>query len=173
MEKLSIQSHALFERIQASIPGSPPWEGFKWREKTKWAFRRAKVRCLVGEIAHLKATLNLLLLVILRGRQTYVKSDKDQRYTRRAKQALYEQFNASERLSALQNDAAEEEHEGSAEIASSSTFTSIGTLMVYNDSVLSTLQRQYLDSTGTPQGENSQTSRRFSTLVGRVGKRVV
>jgi hypothetical protein len=145
-DSLSKQSQTIFREIREIVPGSPPWDGFKWREKTRWAFRKSKVNALVGEIEHLKSTLNLLLQTMIFARQTYLAQDKDKRYTIRAEQALYEQFNASERLSMLQKQQIEEEQAAGAMGKSSSTTSSRGALVAYKDPVLSAFQHEYLTS---------------------------
>ena len=144
-DSLSKQSQTIFGEIREIVPGSPPWDGFKWREKTQWAFRKSKVDALVGEIEHLKTTLNLLLQTMIIARQTYLAlgKDKDKRYTIRAEQALYEQFDASERLSMLRKQETEEEKVTGAFGKRSSTTSSQGTLVSYNDPVLSAFQHQY------------------------------
>jgi hypothetical protein len=145
------------------MPGSPPWDGFKWRDRTRWAFRKSKVNALVGEIEHLESTLNLLLQTMTLARQKFLAPDKDQRYTIRAKQALYEQFKASEELSMLRKqDAAEVQH-SAAPGKGSSTSSSTGVLAAYDDPVLSASKREYLSSNTSPEtraarlhGESSQ-----------------
>ena len=96
----------------------------------------------MGEIEHLKSTLKLLLQIMTFARLTYLAlgKDNDMRYAIRAEQALYEQFNASERLVMLRKQQTEEEKgEGAAT-------SSRGTLVSYNDPVLSAFQHQYLTS---------------------------
>ena len=41
-ERLSRQSQAVFTEIREMIPGSPPWDEFKWRDKTRWALRESQ-----------------------------------------------------------------------------------------------------------------------------------
>ncbi len=112
-DKLGEDSRTLFETIRDMIPGSRSIDGFKWHHGAKWAFKKSKINLYIGEIEHLKSTLNLLIAIIQLGRHDYIDGDPDSRFATRAAVALYEQFNTTERLSSLEEQAAEEESDDS------------------------------------------------------------
>ena len=140
---LSKQSETIFEEIRAIVPGSPPWDGLKLREKAQWAFRKSKVNGLVAEIEHLKSTLNLLLQTMILNRQNFLTPDKDKRYTTRAELALYEQVKAAQLLRTLQTREKKNEQLNDNEARSSSSVSVKETRILDRDSVLSDLESEY------------------------------
>ena len=152
------------------IPGSPPWDGFKWRQKTQWAFRKSKVQFLVGEIEHLKSTLNLLLQVVQRGRQTFRTPDKDRRHTNRAELALFEQYNASERLPELLEALNIEEQTALAKGEVSSDTSDSRALIINDGSVLSAFQNRFLEFNGTHKDKIAQLHNDSTKWLNRMTK---
>ena len=105
--------------------------------------RESKINDLVRKIEHPQSTLSLLLQTMILARQTFLAPDKDKRYTVRAEQALYEQFDTSGQLSMLQKQEIMEKPAAAAMGKSSSTMSSKGAPVTYNDPILSVFQHEY------------------------------
>jgi hypothetical protein len=171
-DSLSEQSMILFGEIKNLVPGSPPWDGVRWRDGTRWAFRKSKVNALVAEVEYLKSTLNLLLQTIILNRQTYLGPDKDGRYTIRAEQALYEQFSAGERLASLEQETEQTQRQDETR---NSMMEELGvrawnrSLASWNDSVLSAFASEYQGSSTSLSANTAKLREDTTVWLARMG----
>jgi hypothetical protein len=145
-EQLSKDSHELFDAIRELIPGDPPWDGPKWRrvvnQNIPWAFRKARARLLEGQLEYVKSTLTLMMSAVYAGKMGY----QSARQLARIETALYEQFNAHEKLPALQEMVNEEENSIRDSGESYQGPPNIGTLTIRNQPVLSEFEDTYRQS---------------------------
>lgn len=163
---LSIQSQTILQEIKDLVPGSLSWAGSKFGNKTHRAFRETRVNALIGEVEHLKSTLNLLLQVVTMARQSFLAPDKGKHYQMRAEQALYEQYIASEQLATLHK---EEQEEMEYEMQRSSSRTNTGGALVsYNDPILSAFQDKYMTSNAPPHDKAVQLRADSSTWLNQM-----